>query len=419
MLSWARFKILNWGRKTGKTEFEIEELIAIATLKPFTHGKTPKLSYIGETRKEAKRIAWDRAKARTKPIWYKQPNESNLELYLRRNDALEYATIFFDGWENVSALIGEEFDHLCLDEVAKFKDFITTWKNVLRPTLTPRKGSATFISRPQGFNHWWVWCMDALQKMKDGIYYYSHATAYDNPHIDPAELEEAKGDLDQDTFAQEYLADFRKLTGLVYKEFDRNRHVIDRETATKMMAGGIIGKRAGIDWGWTNPTSSHPIVKTRDGDYIVVGEYYESHKDTPDILAVLKTGGVDDWYPDPAEPDRCDQAKKAGLRVHDVSKDVSAGIDTVQSLFRQNRLYILNECTWLIAELEGYRWKEKKPGLNVPEEPVKENDHACDDIRYCLHMWEHQDQGDAAEAQKKRLAAKQQRKRTAPRGAAR
>lgn len=388
MLSRARFKVLNWGRKTGKTEYEIEELIAKATLEKYTHGKTPKLSYIGETRKEAKRIAWDRAKQRTKPIWYKKPNESNLELYLARNDELEYATIFFDGWENVSALIGEEFDHLSLDEVAKFKDFIQTWKNVLRPTLTPRKGSATFISRPQGYNHWYKWCMDAMKKMAKGVYFYLHATAYDNPYIDTNEIDEAKVDLDDDTFAQEYLADFRKVTGLVYKEFDRNRHVIDDAQLTKLRSVGIESRRSGLDWGWNNPASMHPIDKNTDAIYVVTDEWYESFRDTDDIVDVAKTLNVDFWYPDPAEPDRIDKAKKKGLTVKEVSKDVKAGIDTVQSLFKQNRLFIHERCEFLILELEGYRWKEKRPDQNEPEEPVKENDHALDDIRYCLHMWE-------------------------------
>lgn len=409
MLSEARYKYLNWGRKTGKTEYEIEELIGIATLKEFNHGKTPKLSYIGETRKEAKRIAWDRAKQRTKPIWYKQPNESNLELYLKRNDDLEFATIFFDGWENVDALIGEEFDHLCLDEVAKFKDFIQTFKNVLRPTLTPRKGGATFISRPQGYNHWHVVTQEAQFKQKEGKnYFFSHATSFDNPFIDATEIEEAREDLDDDTFAQEYLADFRKVTGLVYKEFDRNRHVINDDELQRFRSIGIVDRRSGIDWGWNNPASAHPIEKNTDAIYCITDEFYESFQDTDDIIDNVKAMNVSSVYPDSAEADRVDLCRRKGLTVKAVSKDVKAGIGTVQKLFRQNRLLIHESCTFLITELEGYRWKDKKKDANEPEEPVKENDHGCDDTRYCLHMWENteSDTDNAVAEQKKRMREK-------------
>lgn len=57
-----RFRVLNWGRKSGKTEISIEEILGYAMVPAPTHQKPPKISYIGETRKEAKRIAWDRAK---------------------------------------------------------------------------------------------------------------------------------------------------------------------------------------------------------------------------------------------------------------------------------------------------------------------------------------------------------------------
>jgi hypothetical protein len=40
----------------------------------------------------------------------------------------------------------------------------------------------------------------------------------------------------------------------------------------------------------------------------------------------------------------------------------------------------------LISELETYAYPEKKPLHNEPETPIKENDHACDALRYALFM---------------------------------
>ena len=51
------------------------------------------------------------------------------------------------------SLVGEGLDLLILDEAAKIKK--KTWEMYLRPPLSDRKGSALFITTPQGFN--WVY----------------------------------------------------------------------------------------------------------------------------------------------------------------------------------------------------------------------------------------------------------------------
>jgi phage terminase large subunit len=58
----------------------------------------------------------------------------------------------------------------------------------------------------------------------------------------------------------------------------------------------------------------------------------------------------------------------------------------VRNLFKNNKLKIHYKCYELIQELETYAYKEKRAGSNEPEEPMKENDHACDALRYPLYM---------------------------------
>lgn len=378
-----RFRILNWGRKSGKTELAIEEIIGYAVVPSPYHKKPPKISYIGETRKEAKRIAWDRAKLRTKPIWYKAPNETNLELYIRIQkktpDDPEYSTVFFDGWENVGALIGEEFDFIVLDEVAKFRNWWSGWQNVLRPTLTPRKGAAMFISRPQGLNHWFDLYNVPLKNPNFAAF---TCTAYDNPFVDPAEIREAQGDLPEDKFAQEYLAEFRKMEGLVYKEFNRSTHLFDDNTERRGLAEVI----AGVDFGFTNPSVILRIEHDTDNNYWITDEWYKAGQTTAQLIEVAKSLKINTFYPDPAEPDRIQEMKNAGLNIREVSKDIEKGIDSVHELFKQNRLHVHMRCLNLISELESYHYPEKRPDQNEPEVPVKEKDHACDALRYALHM---------------------------------
>lgn len=379
-----RFRVLNWGRKSGKTEIAIEELIGFAIVPSPYHDKPPKISYIGETRKEAKRIAWDRAKLRTKPIWYKDPNETNLELYLKVNKTRpgspEYSTIFFDGWENVNALIGEEFDFLVMDEVAKFRNFWTGWFNTLRPTLTPRRGAALFISRPQGLNHWYDLCQ--LQAKNEAFRTF-YCTAYDNPFIAREEIEESRRDLPEDQFAQEYLGEFRKMQGLVYKEFSRSVSLFD-DTTIRPQILEVIG---GIDFGFTNPSVILKIEHDIENHYWLTVEWYHAGKTTPELIEQARTMGINIFYPDPAEPDRIEEMKRAGLNVREVSKDIERGIDSVRELFKAKRLHIHANCLQTIAELETYRYPDKKNADdNEAELPIKKKDHAMDALRYALYM---------------------------------
>ena len=106
--------------------------------------------------------------------------------------------------DNPQRLRGEGLDFLVMDEAAFVKE--ETWTEVLRPTLTERKGSALFISTPRGMNNWFyrLW-QDADEREDWQKFKFS---TVDNPAIDPEELESAKQEIGSLTFAQEYEAEF-------------------------------------------------------------------------------------------------------------------------------------------------------------------------------------------------------------------
>ena len=60
------------------------------------------------------------------------------------------------------------------------------------------------------------------------------------------------------------------------------------------------------------------------------------------------------------------------------NNDVITGIRNVSTLLKQNKLMFHESCTDIIREFSLYRWCEK----SVSDSPVKENDHAMDDMRY-------------------------------------
>lgn len=381
-----RFRVMRWGRKSGKTELAIEEMLGFALFPSPHHKKNPKISYIGETRKEAKRIAWDRAKSRTKPLWFKQPNESNLELYIkiqnRKEGDPEYSTIFFDGWENIAALIGEEFDFLVLDEVAKYRSFWSGWNEVLRPTLGPRKGHTMFISRPQGYNHFFD--LDQME-VTNQSYKSFYATAYDNPFVDAAEIDEAKKELPESTFGQEYLAEYKKKEGLVYDEFKREKHVFDNEMKDKMYKR-ITDWYAGVDFGYTNPMVVLIIGRDHDGNYWVMDEWVKVKLTNPEMVEYARTLTINAFYPDPAEPDRIEEMRRAGLNCKEVNKDIEKGVDTVRDLIKNGKVKIWKGCVNTIAEFEMYSYPENRMDRNEKELPEDANNHCMDALRYVLFM---------------------------------
>jgi PBSX family phage terminase large subunit len=363
-----RFRVVCCGRRFGKTTMAIEEIIACAVSK-----KERQIAYIAPTYQQARDIAWEMLKNRCRPI-ASNINESRLEIELKTQDD-GISKIYLRGWESIEGLRGQRFDFLVIDEVAMMRNFWLNWHEVLRPTLTDTRGQTLFISTPKGFNHFYD-----LYTTKDEDYTSFHFTTYDNPFIPKDEIDKAKEEIPEDRFSQEYLADFRKTEGLVYKEFKRDLHIV--KTIPEQFAQVI----AGLDFGYTNPYALLVIGVDKDNHYWVTNEKYETGKTTAEIIGNIKNfPQISRVYPDPAEPDRIEEIKRAGINCMEVNKDIVAGIDHVRELFKNNRIHIHERCVNLIGELETYSYEDGKPDKNAPEKPIKEADHCVDSLRYSLY----------------------------------
>ena len=120
------------------------------------------------------------------------------------------------GWVHVKSaeepkgLRGEGLDLVIIDEAAHIPKFDEAWQQALRPALSDRKGKAIFISTPKGYNHFWELYKNA--GLEDDWAAFQHPT-WDNPFIDPEEIEAAKKLLPSLIFRQEYGAEFVQLAG--------------------------------------------------------------------------------------------------------------------------------------------------------------------------------------------------------------
>lgn len=376
-----RFKVLNWGRRTGKST-----LAANLTLMAATQ-VVGRYWIVAPTYKQAKNIYWlDIIHNQIPRELVKKKNEQELIITLINGSVIE-----LKGADNEDSLRGAGIKGLILDEYAFMKPNV--WELILRPMLADSKGWAVFISTPNGFNHFYKLADNAqstLPEYKD--WWYSHATTFDNPHIEDEEIDQIKAEVSEDQFAQEYQAEFRKMAGLVYKDFDKSTHVIAPKDLPDMDS---YTHAFTVDFGFTNPTAILFVGMDYDQNWYVYDEVYKPGMTTDQTAEVIKTkmGGRMFTYKigDSAQAQEIANLAMKGINIEPISKvkdSISSGIRLINDMLKvqegtgKPKLFVSENCKNLIYEFETYHYPEEKMDKNSPEDPVKENDHALDALRY-------------------------------------
>lgn len=395
-----RFKVICAGRRSGKS--------TLAQLITFTWAQAEVGYYyiISPTYKQAKSIHWNELKKIIPTYAISKTNETELSFTLTNGSVIE-----LKGAENPDALRGVKLRGLVIDEIASIRNWGWLWSEVLRPTLTDFTSPAIFISTPKGYNHFFE-LFNQGQSL-EGDYKSWRFTSYDNPYIPKNEIDNAKKELTEDTFAQEYMADFRKFTGLVYKEFQRETHVIEPFEIPEEWA-----IYRGVDFGSTNPTVCLWVAEDNDSNLFVVDEHYETGKTidyhTGRINSSRFSPRVQQTFGDPSGAQWITEFSQRGVYITPANKEtgqskdgwVRYGIEKISEAIRtypghvvgrvetadrdkgSPKLFVFSECINTIREFETYRWKEKSvtqaQDLNEPDAPEKANDHAMDALRYVV-----------------------------------
>ena len=372
-----RFRVLNCGRRFGKTVLAVEEMVGVAIKE-----KDRRVAYYAPTRDDAREIAWSMLKKKCENITT-SANESLLELKILTLDGGE-SLIALYGWESVQERgkgRGLANDFIVCDEVATYRNFWVGWNEVLSPTLVDRKGSAMFISTPKGFNHFY----DLYNlELTDHDFKSFHFTTYDNPHLPPEEIEREKNSKPADTFAQEYLADFKKKQGLVYKEFSREKHLYEEEFEPHILK--TFRYVAGVDFGYRNPAAVLHCLWT--GERLLIhNEWYKKERTDVQIAEYVASAKFREVYPDPENQSGIEEMRRLGVNVHEVVKgkdSVRAGIQSVREMLIRGDIMIHKRCVNLISEFESYSYDDDVVEKNEQENPIKLNDHALDALRYVV-----------------------------------
>jgi phage terminase large subunit len=197
---------------------------------------------------------------------------------------------------------------------------------------------------------------------------------------------------------------FVAFDGLVY-EFDTTSPKPIAHTRSwdgERLPGRIVG---GVDWGYTNPAVA--LVGGVDGDerLWVLDEWAKRRASLegeiiPAIVGLTRQYGVTLWYCDAEDPEaiaKLDaQLVSLGLACRAVAVkkgpgSVRAGIQTVTRLLAlrgdgTRGLYVSPRCALTIAEMGQYSYMTANERRRDPsEEPIAQNNHALDALRYIAH----------------------------------
>lgn len=180
---------------------------------------------------------------------------------------------------------------------------------------------------------------------------------------------------------------FTRLSGAVFKEYDRNIHVIK----PRQLSRHAVYFRS-IDFGYSVDT--HVLLLAEDGPNIyVTKEWNESGMRVEDKVkrTLDEMPGNLVTYADPEDAQQRREWSERGIHTTIARKEpVKLGLELIRTRFAERRLFIFDNCKKLISQVGNYRWKEPtEKGEDLREErPVKRNDHGVDALRMAIHSRE-------------------------------
>lgn len=199
-----RFKVVAAGRRFGKSRLAAWTLI-IEALK----SESKDVFYVAPTFQQAKDIMWSVLKELAHEV-IKTVHENTAVITL-----INGRKIYLKGSDRPDTMRGVGLAYVVIDEYADMKPQV--FEQILRPALSDVKGGALFIGTPKGRNHFYE-LYQMAQKNEDEDWASFHYTSFDNPLLDPKEIEAAKKAMSSFSFRQEYLASFEAAQSDLFKD---------------------------------------------------------------------------------------------------------------------------------------------------------------------------------------------------------
>ncbi|MEE0913786.1 MAG: PBSX family phage terminase large subunit [Ruminococcus sp.] len=237
-----------------------------------------------------------------------------------------------------------------------------------------------FNCNPEYPEHWFN--VEWIKKAKEKNALYLHFTMDDNPSL-----------------SQKVKQRYENLySGVFYERFVKGRWIAvygavypfmgDENMYCDVPAGGFSKFAISCDYGTVNPASFGLWGRQGDVWYRIDEYYFNSRKegwqktDEEHYKALCDLAGerkISQVVVDPSAASFIEVIKRHGkFKVTPAQNNVVNGIRRVSQVLRDGSVKICRNCSATKREFSLYRWDSRK----TDDVPVKENDHAMDDLRY-------------------------------------
>lgn len=235
-----------------------------------------------------------------------------------------------------------------------------------------------FNCNPEGPEHWFK--KEWIDKLDEKKMLYLHFTQEDNLSLAEEVKARYRAMFTGIFYRRFVLGEWCVAEGLIY-QFDKDLH-----TTSELPDKGVW--YISVDYGTLNPFSAGLWCVDR-GRAVRVAEYYYSGRDKRQqmtdeeyYIKLEELAGkrvIHQVIVDPSAASFIATIRKHGrFSVRKARNEVLDGIRLTAAMLQAGVIRIGTDCKDAIREFGLYRWEEK----GEVDKPIKENDHAMDDIRY-------------------------------------
>lgn len=237
-----------------------------------------------------------------------------------------------------------------------------------------------FNCNPEYPEHWFN--VEWIKKSKEKNALYLHFSMDDNPSLSE-KVKQRYENLYSGVFYERFVKGrWIAVYGAVYPFMD------DESMYCDVPEGGFSKYAISCDYGTVNPASFGLWGRQGDVWYRIDEYYFNSRKegwqktDEEHYKALCELAGerkISQVVVDPSAASFIEVIKRHGkFKVTPAQNNVVNGIRRVSQVLRDGSVRICRNCSATKREFSLYRWDSRK----TDDVPVKENDHAMDDLRY-------------------------------------
>lgn len=298
--------------------------------------------------------------------------------------------------ESSYALIqGLTLNGVFFDEVALMPESFVM--QAVARTTSVENAKVWFNCNPEHPEHWFYknWILDSDGENKKNLKHL-HFLMTDNPILTEKEISRAET-LYSGTFKERYIDGKWVITeGLVYRHYNNTVSVTEfRDKIYNKYYIEIDGVKhygeyyVSIDYGTVNPFSAGVwfITDSTRQAVRVTEYYYDSKKEKRqktdneyfgELNAFIGERPIKAYIIDPSASSFKTLLERNGKTVIKADNNVIDGIRVTDNFLNERKILINESCKNIIREFGLYKWDEKAK----EDKPVKEFDHAMDDMRY-------------------------------------